>query len=806
LGLIDVIRIPIQIVWVGVLQLGVSKLKFAILYDGAASLYKLVIQPITPSLHWVSRQLNKYLLKASARYKSLSDIESITNSYAHHRVWSNQFIRYSAYLFAGLLGFLCITTPFDTTAQLVFITLLMTTALSIRNLPGHIITLLMMILSFIASSRYLWWRITSTLNWDNAFDLTWGVLLLAAEIYTYMIMVTSYLQTAWPIIRKPAPLPKETNSWPDVDVFIPTYNEPIKVVKTTVLAAIEMDWPKDKLHIHILDDGNREVLGMLAKEIGANYITRENNHHAKAGNLNHALGKTSAEYVAIFDCDHIPTRAFLQMTMGMFLKDPKLALVQTPHHMYSPDAFERNLDVFRRSPNEGELFYQLIQPGNDLWNATFFCGSCAVLRREPLEKIGGIAVETVTEDVHTSLKLHRLGYNSAYLHIPLAGGLATESLSAHIRQRIRWARGMAQVFRLDNPFLGNGLTLMQRVCYSSAMLHFFNGIPRLIFLTAPLAFLLFHAYVIYAPAISIALYVIPHMIHGTLTSSRLQGKHRNSFWGEVYETVLSWYIARPTFVALFAPQNGKFDVTAKGGVIEESYFDWTISLPFIILLALNLFGFIFGISLLVTGSEDEIQTVALNMFWTSYNIILLGACIAVNLEAKQVRSSHRVELNVPSVLYLSNGKSIQCRTINYSEGGIAIQPLVMPELEPQQNVFVSLWRGEDEFAFNARVMSIVNSQIRLQWIINSPVQESELVQCTFGRADAWLNWSEGRTTDQPLSSLNHVISTGTIGLARLWNQLHAQSYQWKTHSPHKKISNVISSILPRNPKPTLNYS
>ena len=61
----------------------------------------------------------------------------------------------------------------------------------------------------------------------------------------------------------------------------------------------------------------------------------------------------------------------------MFLRDPKCALVQTPHHFFSPDPFERNLGTFREIPNEGNLFYGLVQSGNDLWNATFFCGSCA---------------------------------------------------------------------------------------------------------------------------------------------------------------------------------------------------------------------------------------------------------------------------------------------------------------------------------------------------------------------------------------------------------------------------------------------
>jgi GT2 family glycosyltransferase len=113
-----------------------------------------------------------------------------------------------------------------------------------------------------------------------------------------------------------------------------------------------------------------------------------------------------------------------------------------------------------------------VQDGNDFWNATFFCGSCAVLRREALDEIGGIAVETVTEDAHTSLRMQSNGWNTAYINIPQAAGLATERLSAHVGQRIRWARGMIQILRTDNPLFAPKLNFAQRLCYFNAMAHF----------------------------------------------------------------------------------------------------------------------------------------------------------------------------------------------------------------------------------------------------------------------------------------------------------------------------------------------
>ena len=355
-----------------------------------------------------------------------------------------------------VLALVCITQPFNPLSQFVFLMLLWGVALLVRRIPGRFSALMLIVLSLTVSCRYIWWRYTSTLNWNDPVSLVCGLILLFAETYAWIVLVLGYFQVAWPLNRQPVPLPKDMNQWPTVDIFVPTYNEDLNVVKNTVYASLGIDWPKDKVVIWILDDGGREEFRQFAKDVGVQYIARTTHEHAKAGNINNALKYAKGEFVSIFDCDHVPTRSFLQMTMGWFLKDKKLAMMQTPHHFFSPDPFERNLGRFRKTPNEGTLFYGLVQDGNDMWDATFFCGSCAVIRREPLDKIGGIAVETVTEDAHTSLRLHRLGYTSAYMRLPQAAGLATESLSAHIGQRIRWARGMVQIFRLDNPLLGTG--------------------------------------------------------------------------------------------------------------------------------------------------------------------------------------------------------------------------------------------------------------------------------------------------------------------------------------------------------------
>ncbi|GKX55630.1 cellulose synthase catalytic subunit [Leminorella grimontii] len=670
-------------------------------------------------------------------------------------------------LLAAVLAIICVSQPFDLFAQFIFVLLLWGIAMVMRRIPGRFASLMLIVLSLTVSSRYIWWRYTSTLNWDDPVSLMCGLLLLMAETYAWVVLVLGFFQTIWPLHRKPVPLPQDVSLWPSVDIMVPTYNEGLNVVKPTIYAALGVDWPEDRRTIYILDDGNRPEFRAFAEEVGVEYIARPTHEHAKAGNINHALKQAKGEFVAIFDCDHVPTRTFLQLTMGWFFKDKKLAMLQTPHHFFSPDPFERNLGSFRHTPNEGALFYGLVQDGNDMWDATFFCGSCAVIKRTALDQVGGIAVETVTEDAHTSLRLHRAGYTSAYIRIPLAAGLATETLSAHISQRIRWARGMVQIFRLDNPLLGRGLKLSQRLCYVNAMLHFLAGIPRLIFLTAPLAFLFFHAYIIFAPALAIALYVLPHMIHASLTNSRLQGKFRHSFWSEIYETVLAWYIARPTTVALFNPHKGKFNVTAKGGLVENSYVDWVISRPYFILVILNVVGLIAAAWRIYSGPQNEISTVLVSAAWVTYNLIVLGGAVAVSVETKQVRHSHRIQISMPAAIAREDGRLFPCTLRDYSDAGVGLE-MLQPDLASKgDRLTLILKRGSQEFAFPCEVMRAFNNVVGVQLQLVTTQQHIDFMQCTFARADTWALWQNSVPEDKPMSSMRDVMLLGLRGYKKM---------------------------------------
>jgi cellulose synthase (UDP-forming) len=670
----------------------------------------------------------------------------------------NRAVGWVLALLGGLGALAVIVVPMEAEQQAIFGLLTFALFLVLNRLRGRTISLMLAALSMVVSLRYFHWRLTETLDFAGFWQTFLGTGLVLAEFYAIVVLVLSYFQLLWPLERKPVPLPEDPDEWPTVDVFIPTYNEPLDVVRPTVFAALALDWPAEKLRVHLLDDGRREEFRRFCAEVGCNYVVRPDNKGAKAGNINHALARTDGEYVVVFDCDHVPTRGFLQLTMGWMIRDKGLAMIQTPHYFYSPDPFERNLVVGHRVPNEGLLFYGLIQQGNDFWGATFFCGSCAVIRRAALEAVGGVPTETVTEDAHCSLKMQRLGWRTAYLRVPLAAGLATERLIIHIGQRMRWARGMIQILRIENPLFGPGLSLPQRLCYFLAMFHFLFPLPRFVFLTAPLAFLLFGENVIAASPLAIVAYAGPHIVHSIATNSRLQTTARHSFWSEIYETVLTVYLLPVTLATLLDPRRGRFNVTDKGGTLAEGYFDLRAVGPNMVLAVVLIAGLLLGVYGLAVNppASLEFQAYALNVFWAVLCLIAVLAGIAVGRERRQLRERARINVTVETTALLPDGRRIEGLTQDLSLGGAAIA-IEEPERLPEDAIITLEFEAVgDVLRIPAEVLRWREGRLQVRFAPRNLRDEGAIVQLVLGRADAWMEWDDV-PADRPLRSLRDVI-------------------------------------------------
>jgi cellulose synthase (UDP-forming) len=333
-----------------------------------------------------------------------------------------------------------------------------------------------------ASIAYIVWRAGWTMNAEHP---VFAALVLLAEAALLACGFVFYFM----ILRRPerAAPPRLLTRTPTIDVLIATYNEDVELLRLTATAARDMELPH---RTFICDDGRRPAMAALARELGVGYLTRPDNLDFKAGNLNHALARTDGELVLVLDADHVPHPALLSRTVGHFA-DEQVALVQTPQVYYNVDSFQHDLAAGRPLWHEGVLFHHVIQPGADRLNAAFFVGTGGVVRRSALAAIGNFATGSITEDIHTSMRLHAAGYRSVYVDEALGFMLAADTPFAYARQRERWCQGSMQILRSECPLWKRGLSLWQRIFYFNALSVYLTAYLHLVCYLAPGLFLLF---------------------------------------------------------------------------------------------------------------------------------------------------------------------------------------------------------------------------------------------------------------------------------------------------------------------------
>jgi len=512
--------------------------------------------------------------------------------------------------------------------------------------------------------RYLYWRATETLPFGFGLAASVaGLLLFLVEIYGFVTFLFGHFVNVQPLDRNLPPASATDSTLPTVDVFIPTYNEDPSVLRPTVIAATQMRYPKDRFQVWILDDGGTEqklrdpdpakarsaqeraqVLKDMAEEFGARYLSRARNLHAKAGNINHALQQARAELVLILDCDHIPTHDFLQRSVPYFLEDEKLFLLQTPHNFVTLDPVERNLRIYR-TPAENELFYGVMQLGLDFWGTSFFCGSAAVLRREVLDRLGGISGQTITEDAETTLDALSLGYHTAYLNRPMVSGLQPETYSGLVIQRVRWGQGMLQIFLLKNPWLQPKLHFVQRLLYTNFTIYWGFAVSRLLLFLAPPAYLLAGLDLCDTTASQILAYAGPYYLASLVTTQFYYREVRWPFVSQVYETIQSIYVTQGILRVLWRPRSPSFQVTPKGERLD-SHFVSALSRPFYLLLILNMASIAAGIWRWQINPWMH-GAIAFVLFWSLMDLLFILTALGVLFEKPQRRSEPRAEMREP---------------------------------------------------------------------------------------------------------------------------------------------------------------
>ena len=611
-------------------------------------------------------------------------------------------------------------------------------------------------LAIFLTARYLVWRVEFTIGGFGLISLIAGLTLFAAELYSAGFAFLGYFVNLYPRHRTPVPLPDDESLLPSVDIVVPTYNEPADLLEVTLLGALNITFPTDKAHIHLLDDGGtddrcnkpliaeqslvrRQALQELCLKLGVTYHTRVHNDHAKAGNINAALHNLSGELMVILDADHVPTRDFLTKTVGFFIQDKKCFLVQTPHSFINADPIEKNLGIFHDSPPETELFHNVIQTGLDGWNASFFCGSAAVMRRSMLLEVGGIQGDTITEDAETAMILHAKGYHSVFLNESLSIGLQPETVMSFIAQRVRWAQGALQLLHFKNPLTLPGLKLTQRISYLASFSYWFFPFSRIITILAPSMFLLFGIMVYNATTEQYAIYGVPYFLSTMIFSDFIFGKIRWPLISDVYEMVQTPLAAPALAATILRPGKLTFRVTPKGEQLDQDLIAPTAWVQYLLLL-------IVFVSLIAGGwrwldHPGERPQLIFTMMWEGINFMIVAAAVGVTLERKQRREVFRITPRnpIPAVLHAANDRRVVVRITDLSTGGASLQitsPTGAPEnFRPQEKLVLWLESSRKKgrvIYVPATVKNDVAGHVGVQFQYQDMQQKAEIVDLIYG--------------------------------------------------------------------------
>lgn len=500
--------------------------------------------------------------------------------------------------------------------------------------------------------QYLSWRLFSTV-WPENDDSTWaqswiwGVwsveVLAFIEVAVFLLIMsrTNTRSEQADQHQMPSPLP-------EVDIFIPTYNEPLDVLEKTIVAATAVNYPHKT--VWVLDDGKRDWLRRFCEETGVRYLTRADNQHAKAGNMNHALTHAKGQFIAVFDADFVPSRNFIRRTLGFF-SDPTIGIVQTPQHFYNKDPIQTNMGLMQIYPDEQRLFFDQMAASRDAWQAAFCCGSCSIMRRQAVDAVGGIPTQSITEDLLTTLVMLRKGYQTIYLNERLSMGLAAESIEGFFVQRERWCRGAIQSLFLRAGPLGPGLSVIQRILFfpTSWLTQY---VVRLMLLAVPLAYLLlgwapFH----FTDTADMVFYQLPVFLSFFLAMRWLVGGDFSPLVSGPVGLFASFRLGPTVVASLLKPFGKPFRVTPKGSdAVTGRQVDFFSLSMILICMGLTLLGLLLNVvPELAVVPQDEFFPIA--MFWSLLNIVTLGMAALLCFEGPRLRKEERFFMDESAIAH-----------------------------------------------------------------------------------------------------------------------------------------------------------
>ena len=515
-------------------------------------------------------------------------------------------------------------------------------------------------MSFILLIRYFAWRVTETLPPPGlTADVLVGYPFMLAEGASLVAISLSLLFLSRTIDRSadvkaqlrraaaetPAPL---------VDVFICTYNEEKSILERTIIGATGLEY--GNYRVWVLDDGRRLWLKRLTEELGCRYLTRPDNAHAKAGNINHALRHVTGlhdrpQFISILDADFVPMPDFLARATSL-MEDKSVGVVQTPQHFINADPIQSNLAATDVWPDEQRFFFDILMPAKDAWDVAFCCGTSSVVRVSGLMQIGGFPTDSVTEDYLVTLRLKERGYRTVYLNERLTLGLAPEGLKEYITQRGRWCLGLMQIVRgRSGPFsLRSNLSFIDRLSLVDAFMSWAAVYGAKVFgLVVPWLFLLFGIKAVHADLFELLRYFLPFYVWYAFTMAWISRGRSMAIMGDVSQYIAAPAVLRAVVTGLVKPRGHKFNVTAKGGNRNQRFVEWPLLRLYGSALLITLLSIAYAFILNLRG--EIIAYGGLALAWSLYNCLVLAIVCFICIEQPRRRKAERFDRDEPVLIH-----------------------------------------------------------------------------------------------------------------------------------------------------------
>jgi cellulose synthase (UDP-forming) len=641
-------------------------------------------------------------------------------------------------------------------SQIAFSVFILLCALFFRLHVGILPTLILMGMSFIVSGRYLYWRVSSTIGQDFDAAFGFGFILFLAELYFCIHIFLNFIGTRWPIKRAQSSLRSDSNSWPNIDVFILCEGQSKYSVDSAIKTAKTLDWPNRKIKTYLLDDSSREDIQQLAESNGVIYTVNNNNLANPLDGINAALLDSKGDFVVLLECEKLPNKEVLQSTIGWFLRDVKLGLLLCPQHFLASEPSKHTIDLFHAS---------------DLKS------SFAMLRRAMLLKLGDQQSQLLTTPQRMNKEMQDLGYEYAFVGLPRMTG--DDELEAHSVGLT--SDTAAAYFRVNQPVLNSPL-LAWRLRLSSLQVafDFYQPAVRALFMAAPLPYLLGGVKIIQADLTLIVAYATPHLLHWYIAKARLENKQRLSLWNDFKETSLAVYVLMLTFLTFIITEIQQFNHKDSNEKRKpKPSYDWLSLTSWWIIVLCNLVGVLFGVVNFPFDEREEWGMASFYIGWAISNLLILSAIAAVAEEVRHIRYFTQMQRTRSSMLRLPFGRSLMCVVQNFPDTSLSFKLPVATDLKVGETVDFSLFRGERELGFSGVIELKSENNLIVQISDSALADYKAFAETVYSRGKNWPKWLPGRDADSPLPRW----------LYKLFDSLRSAYLAWRNH--YKTKSSLI---------------